>query len=538
MGMDTAMAMAGMANTASSSARLVLLTCLISAAAWGGDWKVTSGITLSERYSDNVDLADSGAEESDWITEITPRIGVRRDGARLKVSADYSLQGLLYANGSESSKLRHNLNGRANAELVEEWFFLDATARISHEPKDFARGTGLGDAVGIGNTTSVGAYSLSPYMKHRFGSVATVEARVTRDGVFIGDSSVSDSASTRYLLRAVSGNQLHPLSWSATYNRSDTNYSNSGGSAISGNQSASESATLNARYRLSSQFGFLAQAGVEKYDFKGINANPELRDYSYYGLGVYYTPGRRFSMDALYNHSDNGDFLSGSVTFNPTLRTTINATSSRRAFGRSYGLNLSHRTRQSHWSLRYQDELTTSQQQFLNFLGDVYVYICPTGLEYLPVGVPPSDPAACTLTNIIRVFDQTQLNQSYVSKTLNGTVSYTLRRNTWTLGLYDHRRDYLGVVGGSDSTQGLQASWGLKPAAHTTFTLTGGMSKIETSGTTDRQDDLWNLGLVVTRQFQPKVSGSVEVRHQERESNLPGDDYAENSVAARLNMSF
>lgn len=529
--MGTDMAMAGMASIASSSARLFLLTCLASTAAWGGDWKFTPSLTFSERYSDNVDLAASGSEQSDWITEISPRLSVRRAGARLKVDADYSLQGLLYANGSESGKLRHNLNGRANAELVEEWFFLDATARISHEPKDFARGAGLGDSVGIGNTTSVGAYSLSPYIKHRFGSTATLEARITRDGVFIGDSSLSDSASTRYQLSAVSGNDFHPLSWSASYHKSDTNNS---GTA----DSDSETAAISARYRLSRKLGFLAQAGLEKNNFSGINANPELRDYSYQGLGVFYTPSRHFSMEALYNHSDNGNFMSGSVTFNPTSRTTLNATSSRRAYGRSNGLSLSHRARQSNWSLRYQDDLTTSQQQFINHLGDVFVYLCPTTLEFLPAGVSPSDPASCTLNTIIRFFNQTQLNQTYVSKNLNGTVNYTLRRNTWTLSLFENRRDYQGSLGGNDSTQGLQASWSLRPAARTTFTLTGGISRNEASGTPNRQDDLWNLGLVVTRQFQPKVSGSVEVRHQERDSNLAGDDYAENSVAARLNMSF
>jgi uncharacterized protein (PEP-CTERM system associated) len=526
MGMDTAMAMA---SIASSSARLFLLTCLVSSAAWGGDWKFTPSLTLSERYSDNVNLDASGAEKSDWITEITPSISVRRDGARLKVNVDYSLQGLLYADNSQSSTVQQYLNGQAKAELVQEWFFLDATARLGQQPKSLSSAVGVGDAVGIGNSTSIGAYSLSPYMKHRFGSAATVEARITRDGVFISDSSVSDSASTRYLLSAVSSDNSSPLSWSANYNRSDTNNS---GTTNSGNERAS----ANARYRLSSKFGLLAQAGMEKNDFNGVSNT--VKDFSYYGLGVFYTPSRRFSMDALYNYSDNGNFLSGSATLNPTLRTTINATTSKRAYGRSNGLNITHRTRNSNWGLRYQDDLTTSQQQFLNFLGDVYVYTCPTGLEYLPVGVPPSDPATCTLSNIIKAFNQNQLNQIYVSKNLTGTVSYTLRRNTWTLGLYDNRRQYQGLAGGNDTTQGLQASWSLRPAANTSFTLTGGKSKNETSGSSGLQDDLWNLGLVVTRQFQPKVSGSVEVRHQERQSNQPSGDYAENSVAARLNMSF
>jgi uncharacterized protein (PEP-CTERM system associated) len=63
------------------------------------------------------------------------------------------------------------------------------------------------------------------------------------------------------------------------------------------------------------------------------------------------------------------------------------------------------------------------------------------------------------------------------------------------------------------------------------------MSRNESS-TSSLQDDLWNLGLVATHQFQKKVTGSLEARHQERKSNLVTGDYSENSVAARLNMSF
>lgn len=522
--------MVAMASRASSKRQLPWLMLLLPALAWAGDWKFASGVTFSERYSDNINLATSGTVQSDWITEITPRVSASRAGTRLTVNADYSLQGLLYADDSDSNRIRHNLNGRVAAELVEDWFYLDASARISHEPKSLTSGYGLGDPVGIGNTTSVGGYTLSPYMKHRFGSAATVEARLSRDDVFIGDSTLSDTGTTRYTLSAVSGTDFFPLSWNANYSKSNTN--NSVGSGV-----GSERASLNARYQLSRKFGLLAQASMEKNDFTGANAT--LRDYSSYGLGFFYTPSRRISLDALYNTSDDGDFLSGSVTLSPTPRTALTASSGKRSYGRNYGLNLTHRARKSTWSLLYQDDLTISQQQFLNYLGDVYVYRCPTGTEYLPLGTPPSDPANCTLNNIVRVFNQAQLNETYVAKTLTGTVSYTLRRNTWLLSLYENRRD-IQRTGENDTTRGVQVSWSLIPAAHTTFTLTGGLSKAESNGGTlgNRQDDLWNLGLVATHQFKPKVSGSVEVRHQERASNQATGDYSENSLAARLNMSF
>jgi len=518
MAMAMATVMEAMASTVSSKYPIALLCLLSSAVAAANDWKLSSGISLAERYSDNARLQAPGLEQAEWITEISPRIAAQRNGARLKVNVDYSLQGLLYADGPDNSKLRQNLNGRANAELLEEWFFLDASARLSHEPTSLANGAGLGDAVGINNTTSVGSYSVSPYLKHRFGSLATVEARIAHDGVFIGNSQFTDTNTNRYQLSAASGPGFYPLSWNGNYAKTDNNNSQSG----VGN-TGSETAALNARYRLSPKFGLVAQAGKEKNNFNG--ASSSLRDYSYYGLGAFYEPGRRFSVDVEYNTSNSGGFLSGNVTLNPTPRTNIRAASSHRAYGRSYTLDLTHRARHSNWSLRYQDELTTSQQQFVNFTG----YLCPAGVQ--------APDASC-----VPVFAQTPSNETYLSKNLMGSVDYTLRRNAWTLSLYSNQRDYQTGGGGSDTTRGLQASWSLRPAVRTTFSLTAGVSKAESSVTsssiTPRNDDLWNIGLVATRRFRPKVTGSLEVRHQARNSKLATGDYRENSVAATINMSF
>ncbi len=526
--MDTATVtvMAAMASTASNKP-LLLLLCLFSTAVWAGDWKLTPSLAVSERYSDNVNLDTNGREETDWITEISPRIALQRSGARIKANVDYSLQGLLYANDSDRNTIRHHLNGQSNAELVDNWLYLDTSARISQELVNQTSNGGLGDGVGAGNTTSVATYTLSPYIKHRIGSIANLDARIARDGVFVGNTGISDSASTRYSLAASSGSYFLPLSWSANYSKTDT--SNSGALADSG----SERATANARYQLSRKFGLLAHASMEKNDFTGVNAT--VRDYSSYGLGAFYAPSRRISMDMYYNNSDTGNFVSGSATLNPTLRTSINVASTKRAFGRSHSLNLSHRTRKSNWSLSYLDDLTTSQQQFRSSFRGLF-WDCPTGPEQFLLATPPSDPAKCNLK--IGTLSLTALtNQTFISRTLSGTVSYRLRRNTWMLSVYDTQREFQSLVGGDDTTRGIQASWLLRPAAHTTLSLSGGMSR-QQSSTRNRSDDLWNLSLSATHQFQPKVSGSLEVRRQERESNLLNNDFTENSVAARLNMSF
>jgi uncharacterized protein (PEP-CTERM system associated) len=46
----------------------------------------------------------------------------------------------------------------------------------------------------------------------------------------------------------------------------------------------------------------------------------------------------------------------------------------------------------------------------------------------------------------------------------------------------------------------------------------------------------FTMGL--TRQFQPRVSGSLSYRLQQKDSNFSGSDYTENAAIATLQMRF
>lgn len=525
-----------MANTASRRTcciPLVLPLLLLAqqGTALGSDWMITPKLSVGERYSDNVNLNRKEQAQSDWITEISPGITVVREGRRLTVNADYSLLGLIYAQDNDRSRARHNLNGRAHAELIDDWLYLDATARVSQELLDYTYGRGLGDAVGIGNTSQVAGYGLTPYVKHRFGSLATVEMRLSQEGVTSSGSTGNDSSSTGYQFRANSGNDFFPLSWEINYNRRETDNRRV-------QDTDSEHGLASARLQLSRGFGLLAQAGVDRNNYPG--ATSRIRDYSYYGLGFFYTPGRRFSVDLYYNDSDSGGFVSGSVSFNPTLRTSLRASSSVRNFGRSHTLDFNHRTRHSNWSLQYSEQLTTFNQQFTSPLFDSWLcgndlFIGPLG-SAIPLGCKQLTPGDLLILFGPGVFTTSIVNETYLNKSLIGTVSYSLRRNDWRLSIFSHDRS-LRTSGGNDQIQGVQASWSFKPSARTTFTLNGGLSQVQAT-TAARDDDLWNADFTLSHSFQPKLTGNLQIRHQERASNVTGGDYAENSVAARLQMTF
>ncbi|MGQ9685538.1 MAG: TIGR03016 family PEP-CTERM system-associated outer membrane protein [Thiobacillaceae bacterium] len=516
-----------------------LLTC--SGAAVASDWKLSPRLSLGERYSDNAYLRPKGLEKSDWITEVSPGISVQREGRRLKVDVDYSLLGYIYANDSDRSLARSNLVGQAKAELLQDWFYLDATARASQQLKDYVSGFGLGDGVGIQNTRQTYGYSLSPYLKHRFGSDATVELRVGRDEYrSTGGGGLSDSSTNRYRFSAVSGNNFFPLSWNLSIDRRETDYD----SRI---DTDSEQASAYARLQIRREFGLVGQAGLQKGNFPG--ATNRIRDFSYYGLGVYYTPGRRFFGELAYNYSDQGNFLSGSLTLQPTLRTTLNVSSTQRNFGRSYSLSANHRTRKASFGLVYQETLSSYDQLDVENLFDAW--LCGT-IYVFPVTPGSPVPSGCTKLSDTALaalfgpaaFKTVILDQTYLSKGLTGQFSYQLKRANVRFSLFDTRREYqeTGAAGREDRTIGMQAAVSVRPGERTTLTLSSGISRLKVDDpatpANDREDDFWNIGFNLTRQFQPDVSGSLELRHQQRDSSLSNQDYTENAVAARLNMRF
>ena len=126
------------------------------------DWKLTAGVGASETYTDNVALGSSGRQGGDFVTSITPTISAKKDGARLKVDAQYALQNLFYARDSTRNVLFHQLNARAKVELYEREFFLDTFATISQSAISPLGATGSDNVNATNNIANNRSFSISP----------------------------------------------------------------------------------------------------------------------------------------------------------------------------------------------------------------------------------------------------------------------------------------------------------------------------------------------------------------------------------------
>lgn len=493
---------------------------LLSFSTHAADWKITPSLDLKETYTDNVKLASSGNEETDFITQINPGIAVSGTGSHLKLNGRYTMQNLFYLNDSRPSTIRHQLNADGNIELLDDFFFVDAKASISQQNIS-AFGPQSTDNTNVtGNISNVTTYSISPYIHHHFKNFASAESRLTHDSVSTGTGGLSDSVSNRITASLTSGSDFGRLGWGLHYTKQKLDYINRPTVDL-------ETYYGDLRYRVTPHLSLVATGGEEKNNYLSVTGN------------------------------SGGAFWTGGFEWKPTQRTSIAASAGQRFYGSSYSLKADHRSRRTLWSASYSEDITTTRDQFLlpatfdtaEFLVKSHLFDFLPEAERLAAaeafikanGLPEA------LADSVNYFT----NRFFLQKRLQASVSFSGVRNTLILSIFDTSReaqtsqDADSLLLGSSSlslndntnSTGVNALWNWRLSPNASANLSAGLTRT-TSNSTNRQDDLKTLRVSVTKQFQPKLNGMIELRHNERDSNQANSGYSENAITASVNMNF
>ena len=514
-----------MANKSLRAATRLRLSLLAQALVLAGvaqpvlaaDWTITPNLTASERYTDNVNLAPSGSpnKKSDFITEIRPGVSIYKNGRRLKVNINYSLQSLTYLNTTQNNALNHQLNGVANAELLEDFLFLDLRSAIYQQNINALAPIGLGNTNATNNLSTVGTYSISPYIRKRFGTFADLNYRLSQSGVYYDTQGINNSTVQNVLGSLNSGSRFNDVFWGLDYS-----YTKNKNTITPDTEFEKGSATLG--YALTPKFKVHATGGIERNNFISLG-----------------------------NSKVDGPFWNVGFDWAPTIRTQIGATVGQRFFGNTYSFNLTERTRRTTWNASYSEDITTTSGSTLNsvFLGQLYTCATPPpgAISGIVNGslvwqlAPGTTQADITLNGCVPSFgvfgtNLSLVNDVFVAKNLTAGVSYNLGRSVFSLNAYNLRRDF--QQGGSyDRQTGVFAGWNWRLTPLTSFNLNGNVTRIDVA-TSNQTNNFWALSAGLNRQFKPKLNGSVIVRHQVETTNRPGSGYTENSITALVNMSF
>ncbi|SEO97707.1 TIGR03016 family PEP-CTERM system-associated outer membrane protein [Aquisalimonas asiatica] len=469
-----------------------------SGTAWAqqeSPYTITPRLNLSTTVTDNVNLAPPGEEQHDMIFRVSPGISARADGNRIRGAADYTLRNSYYARNSDRNDATHLLNARGNAELAEDFLFLDVYGRRREQAFSLLDPTALDEGVGPGGT-EITTWGISPYVTQRFGRVADATARYGYERTLYGSGISRDFNRELYEVDVDSGPLFGQTFWSMNYDRQEIRYR--------------RSAQLEEQEGLGDEVIFETVSGT-----LGRQLSPTFRVFGTVG-----EERNRFESDL---DDRDGSFWEAGFGWAPTRNTSLEASYGDRFFGRTRSLSLQHRRRNTVWSATYGEQISTNQ---------VDTEVSLDELLGLPPGTFPEAEPLVISREEVSIFERAQ-----------ASVTYTLPRSRWTLQAFHSEREFLQTTAvttqRSQEQTGVRGrlSWDLGP--RTTYEASLRYARatfLESEGDRER---LWSARFGVNHDIGQNVRGSVFYRHQNRSGD--GDtprDYRENAITASLLMTF
>jgi len=492
---------------------------LLAFPASAATWKFNAWLDGAETYTDNVALAPSSSKQSDWVTQVIPGISMDAVGPKLKFNLNYAPQILYYARDvQDKNDIYQNGSATLNWEVTDKLLFLDAGANVGQQNISLTGPITSSNVYTTGNRATVKTFYVSPYLLHDFGSEVRAELRYrysATDSNRVGTSQDSNTNALR--LRLASGPAHKDLTWGLDYNYGKTDYDSQLNPDLD-----SETLLGTARYGVTPTVGLLARGGYESY--KRGDLIPES---SGWGWAV------------------GGDW-------SPSPRTNLTAVTGRRFYGPYSNVNFRHRTRLLEFRAGYDQSVTTTTQQFfVPAVGSTSVYLDQLFANTIPDPVARQDAVNTVISQLgipssLNAPVNYYSNNLFVQKGLNGSIALRGVANTVIANLFTYRRQAIigstflpGSTNPNNNTQqiGGSLSWSLQMTARDGLSVYGGYTRNDFKGT-GRVDDLTNLGISYTRQFQKKFRGSLSYRRQEKDSTQGSSSYTENSITGSLSFTF
>jgi uncharacterized protein (PEP-CTERM system associated) len=497
--------------------RLVLLfialPALLACPARAARWDVVPTALVRETYTDNVFLAPDSLKQSDWVTQVIPGISVMATGARLRFNLTYAPEATYYGRETKTSEFFHRGNAFGVAELAEKLLFLEGGGRIDQYDISPLGPVTINNINPTGNRATVGSYYASPYLRRTLGSAFLGEARYTYSAVDTDSNPfLSNSVSNRINLKLSGSPAYKLLTWDLAYTGENIRYETQ-------EDTDTQVIAANARRLITHSVGLLAQVG-----------------HDYYRTGT------------LIPASEGVSWAAG-FDWTPSPVTRLAATAGQRFYGNEYFLDFRHRTRLTTWSVGYSQIVTTTRSQFFvptttstaGYLDTLYSTRFPDPAARQKVvddfiartGLPSS------LLSPVNFFT----NQLFLAKRWHASAALQGVSHVVIANVFDENRE--GVAGdlvlpnapNANKQTGTSVTWNWRLTAQTAWNLAGAYTRIETP-LTGTIDYFTFAGTGITRQFQPRVSGSLGYRWQQRDSNVGGINYTENAGFASLEMRF
>lgn len=479
--------------------------------------RITPSVSLSETFSDNVNLRSGAKTESDWITMVSPSLRLSALGRQVRGNLQMTFNSALYANDGTRNTDFLTLQGDGTIEAWEKRAFIDIRASSTRQLIS-AGGIRPADQVtGLGNQADVRNFSASPYVVGHFAGTGTAELRYT--------TNLTESSSNvlmRTVRQAWSASASDPhltgrLGWAVNVTDTETNTNNL-------RDVKQQIVRLTGMFQLDPTLMLRLIVGSESNNLMTFDS----RRQSLTGAGFDWTP---------------------------SLVTKVSGTWEDRFFGPGYQIAAEHRKARSAYRLSFSKDVTSTSQSlvagitYYDLLMQLFAssYPDPTIRDqavrnYIADNTPGAGNAIvgsqAVLSNGLFLDRRAQFGM-----TLSGV------RNTVTLTTYYSKRESLmdqSFAFSGDMSSGTQVmdtgvvaalSHQLTPQTTGTMQLAGTRSRAESNArvATEFNTRTRLITTGISTKFTPKLNGAVMYRNNQSSGSR---DYSENAVIGSLSLQF
>ncbi len=454
--------------------------------ALAAQWRVNSGMNVSERYSDNDNLSATD-KKSKFVTVVSPDISLAGSGGG---KVDYDVLAALSHNESSDGEDSTNprLSANANAELIDQVFFFDVSSVINQNLVDPFRSSGDDDVSRSrsDNVTTTYSYTLSPYLVGRINSFADMELRYSYDEQWNSESDVGDSSRQAVSFNLNSGRDFAIFDWGLAGNYSKTDADD--GANGQRNDDELKSADLRLGYRVNRKLRLRGSVGREWNDFDSVHSDVD---------------GKRWDFGA---------------TWTPNKRTTIDIGYGERFFGDTPTVDISYRRKKSVFTASYVKELT-----------DARTLRSEQGIFDVDPFGNPIDPI--TGDPIFAYPDDGQIVDERVSFSWSRQGKRT--RLTWR---GDHSTQQ--PQSSRDEVVFISSSLELSRSLTSKLSFDTSVDWENQENELDEEFETWRFNMGLSRPLGSKSNVSLRYTYTDRDSDLPDDGYEENRVILNYRINF
>jgi len=463
-------------------------------------WEISPNVTLSEAYLDNSGQALLDQLNHEYVSEVTPSVGVRKEGRRVQLSALYRLQNLWYSNASDLDNSYQQYTASVNAELMRKVLFLDlSTTRTQQivDPNNVVTFDNLSTTV---NRTDVTTYSAKPSYTHQFGDVADLLVSSSFDHVSYSDTSTGDSNNIGYFASLASGNRFDRVDWIGSFKRIEFLQENNS------DDEYYQTILLDFGYKLQKRLTAIAGVGFETSNIQNTDTG------------------------------QSGSSWKVGAKWEPTSQTSVTGTVGQRFFGNSASFQLIHRQKTSQLRINFTQNIThVSQLSLDNNVFDSTFSNTNGGGSGSGSGsggnsavMTPNVPAVSE--NISSPSITTGL---FLSKRWSAGYTKKTHRSLFNLRGFHENRE-LTVGGTNENVFGGDGSWAWAIGSRTTSTLSGRWERQQLAASGKQNDDIWSAGIELTHELGKNSQGSIGARRVKRDSPSSALNYEQTQVALKL----